>query len=304
MATILVAMAAFNEGYIKQTAENLLANKSGRHEIIINVCDFRTTNFFPELDRPEIVHFRHISSVPTGVGVTRSMALKNCEMFDYVMQIDAHMQFGKNWDENLVDRHRLLEAREGKCVITQHLPALIAGEDGIMHADTDRNHLQGPVRLFFNDQCRTWSEPWETTESKWYEENSAVSAAFMFSKSETFSAIPPDPLIFFFGEEHTLYMRLISRGIKSFSTDYCDVRHLDKGKDFFTDKKKGDWRTFSFAESVPQVSAFERFSHGRAGLILVGKITGLWGAPNDTAADDALRKMHLDEAMVKSVFNL
>lgn len=301
MATIFVAIAAFNERYLQQTVDSLLRNKSGKHEIIVSICDFRSDDEFPEFVLPEIIHYRHKSSIPTGVGVARSMALRNCEMFDYVLQVDAHMIFGSEWDSNLVDRHMELTKLEGVSVISQHVPACQDLGDGKLTEDTNPNHLQTPVRLFVNDQCKIWSEPWAKTESEWYKENTAVHAAFMFTTSEVLVTIPPDPLIFFFGEEHTTYMRMISRGIKSFSTDYCDITHLDKNQKFYDDMEKRDWRTFTYANYVAEINSFELFSNKRALSILSGKITGLWGAPDENSANEAIHIMNLNLKQFESI---
>lgn len=302
VAKIFVAIAAFNEHYIKQTVESLIENKTPQNDVVIQICDFRTTNEFEDFQNKQVIHKKFISSIPTGVGVARNIALDGFQKHEYVLQIDAHMLFGIDWDKNLIERHLLLEAKEGECIISQHLPAFFENKEKTLSNYVGENYLNGPSRLFINNDCHVWSHPWERAESEWYKENSAVSAAFMFSKSKTFSKIPVDPLIFFFGEEHTIYMRMASRGIKSFATDYFDIRHLDKTETFFHDKEKRDWRTFSFSNSDKNVRLFEQFSHKRIGSILRGEITGLWGATNSETAQAVKQKMNITDELINKVF--
>lgn len=299
-----MAICAFNERHLRQTVKSVLENSSGRNDIIVSICEFRTDNKFADFSESNVVHYKYTSSIPTGVGVARSMALRNSHLCDYVLQLDAHMMLGEEWDVHLINRYMGIVKQEGECVITQHLPSCFDDGNGKMVKDLNANHLQTPVRLFVNKEMKTWSEPWHKTNTDWYKENQAVSAAFMFSASNTFTVVPPDPLVFFFGEEHTLFMRLACRGIRSFSTDYCDVRHFDKGKLFYEDEEIKDWRVFVFNKSRPEVELFERFSTKRAGMIMLGQITGLWGATSKTKALIILEQMGITQKAIKSAFGL
>ena len=263
MSKIFIPIAAFNESFLKQTIESLLENKSLNNEIFINLCDFRTTESFENFPYSQVKHNKYNVSIPPGVGLCRHMAMNGFEKGDYIFQIDAHMTFGKNWDEELIKRHTILEQIEGECIISQHLPALSDNNDGKMSIYEGIQRLNTPTNLFINENFSTWSAPWEASKNKWYVENTAISAAFMFGKKETFIKIPPDPLIFFFGEEHTLYLRMYSRGIKSFSTDYFDIRHLDKADSFYNDLEKKDWRTFSYKNADKNIIPFDIFSNNR-----------------------------------------
>ena len=293
MSKIFIPIAAFNEIHLKQTIKSLLDNKSLDNEIIINLCDFRTKDNFDIFLYKEVRHNKYNVSIPPGVGLCRHMAMNGFEDSDYVFQIDAHMTFGKNWDQELIKRHLLLEQLEGECLISQHLPALSDKNDGEMSIYQGDKYLNSPVSLFINKAFKIWSTPWAATKEKWYMENTAVHAAFMFGKSITFAKIPPDPLMFFFGEEHTLYMRMYTRGIKSFSTDYFDMRHLNKEESFYNDLEKKDWRTFAYENADKNIKLFDIFSNKRFKAILNGEILGLWGAPTYNLCIEALEKMNI-----------
>ena len=301
MATILVAIAAYNESHLAQTVKSILDNRSGEHDVRVNVCEFRTDSEFSKLQDEFVVHMKNETSVPTGVGISRYMALVNAHCFDYVLQCDAHMLFSKNWDEEIISRYKAISNNYGeKIVISQHVSPCMEGEDGTMVpiAKNDESSL-----LFINENFHVWSNNWVQQKTMDWRENSAVSAAYMFSESKTFIEVPPDPHMWFYGEELSTYLRLISRGIKSFSTDYVDIYHLDKGEKTFNAARAKDWRTvFSNDIHIPVIMAMDRYTLQRVSSIFDGTITGLWGAPTKELAAEAIKIMNIDVEKFKKMY--
>lgn len=301
MATILVAIAAYNESHINQTVNSLLDNKSDTNDVFVNICEFRSDSNFSDLPKQSVAHVKHATSIPTGVGITRSMALRNAECFEYVLQCDAHMIFTKNWDTEIITRyHAIRNYVNQKIVISQHVSPSMESE----------NKTMIPIRkneessfLFIDEHFRVWSKNWVYGEKTKWMENTAVSAAYMFSESKTFLEVPPDPHIWFYGEELSTYLRLISRGIRSFSTDYVDIYHLDKGPKTFNAEKAGDWRTmFIDRQPIPVLTAMDRYTLQRVASIFDGTITGLWGAPSKELAQKAVEYMGIDVDKFKKLY--
>lgn len=301
MATILVAIAAYNESHIKQTVNSILDNKSNKHDIQISVCEFRSDSRFSDLQNKFVIHTKYESSIPPGVGIVRYMALKNAQYFDYVLQCDAHMLFGKNWDEEIVSRYNaIVKNCKERVVISQHVsPCREDEKDGM----TPIKKNEQPSSLFIDDMFRVWSNNWVLESTIDWKENYAVSAAYLFSEASTFLDVPPDPHMWFYGEEHSMYFRLISRGIRSFSTDYIDIYHLDKSDKYFNSLKANDWRTSYFSDTRASIiTSMDRYTLQRVASIFDGTITGLWGAPNKELAAEAIRIMNIDLKKFKARF--
>lgn len=301
MARILVAIAAYNESHIEQTVASILENASKCNLIHINVCEFRTDNNFALFSEKNITHTKHNTSIPTGVGITRYMALSGCQLFDYVLQCDAHMFLGKFWDENMIWRYEIISKEvNARIVISQHVSPLREDENKKLII---KDVFAEPSMLFINEELRIWSRNWVPQQLPDWRENYAISAAYMFSEASVFVDVPPDPSMFFYGEEHTTYLRLISRGIKSISTDYVDVYHLDKRKNTFDAEGAGDWRISLFTDKrLAVLNAFEKYSLQRTASILDGTITGLWGAPTKALAEEAIAIMEIDINLFKRQF--
>jgi hypothetical protein len=301
MATILVAIAAYNESHVEQTVKSIIENKSNENDVFVNVCEFRTDDKFSDLEEYPAAHKKYRTSVPTGVGIPRYMAMENSACFDYVLQCDAHMILGKNWDSEIVLRYEAISnACENEIVISQHVSPCMEGPEGFMV----------PIRkneessfLFLDEHFRVWSKNWVPRKKVDWMENRAVSAAYMFSASKTFSAVPPDPHMWFYGEELSIYFRLISRGIRSFSTDYLDIYHLDKGDKFFDAKKSGDWRTIFVHDAPPPVlRSMDSYTTQRVASIFDGTLTGLWGAPDQESAKMAVDFIGIDLEKFKKTY--
>lgn len=297
----MVAIAAYNEKHIKQTVESLLDNKSGEHEIFINICEFRSDANFCFFQEQNINHIKHISNLPPGVGISRYMALDGAERFEYILQSDAHVIYGKSWDKAMVDRYRLIrEEKNRRFVISQHVSPCQEDENGKMFKLRKNPE---PAYLHLDSYHRVWSTNWIPKKFPDWKENYAVSAAYMFSESSTFIDVPPDPHMWFYGEELALFVRLYSRGIKCFSTDYVDIYHLDKGNNVFDAKKSQDWRTFFYSKQKhPVIDFMDKYTFHRTSSVLDGTLTGIWGAPSPELAKLATSVMGLNVARFKSMY--
>jgi hypothetical protein len=108
--SIFVQIAACEERFIELTIKSAISNAKNPDNLYFGVFnniinkehsllnnDFITKN-------PKIFYTEIITPVPMGVGFGRMNAsLLHFDFFDYSFQIDAHMLFTKNWDEQLIN---------------------------------------------------------------------------------------------------------------------------------------------------------------------------------------------------------
>jgi hypothetical protein len=143
---------------------------------------------------------------------------------DYILQLDSHHRFAKDWDETLIEMHSGLEAQGYKPILGAYLP------------------LYTP----FNDPEGRTMEPWQQTFACFYPHGTIfirpgllhgwqdmteppmsrfLSGHFCFARSEWAKEIKHDTDIYFSGEELNLTVRSYTHGYDLFHPHKLVVWH-------------------------------------------------------------------------------
>jgi hypothetical protein len=101
-----------------------------------------------------------------------------------------------------------------------------------------------------------------------------VNGAFHFSKSQLVRDCPPDPRMVFWGEEHLLGLRAITRGYGIYALNISVLFTLSKPKSYVEGQGVLNWRNFSNETFVQSQNVLAK-------KILLGEEYGLFGAPNE-----------------------
>lgn len=240
MATIFVSIAAFRDTELLHTVTRLLSNAVNPNNIYLNI--FSQDETHPDLESIVAqyggnLNYRKIDYRETkGVCWARSEIQKNLNAsFTYYLQLDSHMAFTQDWDSTIIRDYEEAKKVKGSVIFTVY-PAgyeYINGEiklDNIpcipripiyveskptkfLPAEADQNL----TRLFPS----SYGHP-----TYWYSGN------FAFGDSQIFIETPYDPDFFFDGEEHSLTLRLFSKGVKFLTPPNTCIFHYYK-----TDKK-------------------------------------------------------------------
>ena len=288
MKSIFVAIAAYNEKYIDFTVNDLISKASGLYDIRVGVVEQSSTNNFACLEYKNVTHFKQHVQHRTGVGRQRLIALQMNHDSDYVLQIDAHCTFSLNWDKELVSR---LEGLGLNSLISQHLPVVIEdGQGGLKRTDDFQIGIP-PSMVLIGDRISKVS----SSTKSWYFENYYLTAHFMFAAKHVYDLVMPDPDMFFWGEEHSTSMRMWTRGIRMYSTDYMGIGHLDKGNGAFNNRN--DWK---FQNHTKWINEKDMQSVYKMYDIMQGCLTGYWGAPNKELANEFIEASgtDLDKLMI------
>ena len=295
MKTIYVAITAYNEPYLKTTIENCLDMAKYPDRVHFGICSHYNDGNQPNLDMKNIKSMDVYHNSMMGVGQGRMNALAFYDNEDYILQLDSHMFFQRNWDEIIIDFYERIKSENGKSVITTYVPWWSPNEDGsINFYDPDDTHtFSGQMsynKEYFNEQYPKFEIKRSGFRYSDYEQHFGFSAHFFFAEPQFLEEIMPDPLLTFGGEEQTTAMRLSTRGYKIFAIGQPVVWHRNKGHGvlYENDRLKlgGQGNQNSFA-------LFNRKNHRsliRAKKILTGEILGYWGAPTLKA----LQKYELD----------
>lgn len=280
--TIFISIIAYNEPDISQTISNCLENAEFPERLRFGVWNHYS---FEKINVDQFPHCKVVDlkyDTLLGVGVARLNALSLYDQEDYVLQIDAHMLFDKNWDTTLVSRYERILQDYRLPVITGYIGWWSRLEDGtITHYSPENNYQSGKMvvtdNLISNNPYQT-VHPVDWSNDKPYEEHFGFSAHFVFSLPSFFKDIMPDPEIMFAGEETTTAMRAWTRGYRLFSIKDSIVWHRNKGDGVLY--KNDRWKSAGDPQLYMAYERRTKLSEQRTQDILTGNILGYWGAPS------------------------
>jgi len=143
---------------------------------------------------------------------------------DYILQLDSHHRFAKNWDETLIDMHNGLENQGYKPILAAYLPLYNPLNDPAGRADVP---WQQQFASFYPHGTifirPALLEGWETmTEPPM---SRFLSGHFCFARSSWAKEIRHDPDIYFSGEELNLTVRSYTHGYDMFHPHQLVIWH-------------------------------------------------------------------------------
>ena len=228
--TILVHLPSYRDPELLPTIEDALANAKYPKRVHFGICrQYHPEDGFDDLteykkDRRFKIHeclFTEAKGLPWARSVINEQLLTN---EDYVLQLDSHHRFAKDWDETLIDMHNGLEKKGYKPILAAYLP------------------LYTP----FNDPAGRTMEPWQQQFACFYPHGTIfirpsllqgwqdmteppmsrfLSGHFCFARSEWAKEIRHDPDIYFSGEELNLTVRSYTHGYDMFHPHKLVVWH-------------------------------------------------------------------------------
>ena len=141
---------------------------------------------------------------------------------EFVLQIDAHTRFAKDWDIEILNQFRMLPHYD--CVLTSYPLAY--------HLDRPIDYSPKHVLVKFRDWHSTGLPVFMADmnlPAKAFPLPSpgiGLSAGCLFGPSSIFDRIPYDPHIYFFGEEQDLAIRMYTHGIDLYAPSKMCFYHL------------------------------------------------------------------------------
>lgn len=236
----------------------------------------------------------------TGVGLSRLMASSIIPPdFKYVLQIDSHMIFNKNWDTELKKHYEILESKFEKPIISLYPKQWVHDDnknividDFIVNDPNNfiyKNNNQNSKLIFKDYKKALIIDGYPTYEGiPWGEEDfvehNLLAAPFVFSRSELYKEILHDPRLPWGGDEIIYSLRAWTRGYRMFSIKPHICFHYDKktSSASYSRYPKTDWRHLD--NSDPRLFDFyiKRYKDGQKIMkdILLGDYIGYWGAPS------------------------
>ena len=244
---IFVQIASYRDPQLIPTIENMLENAKRPKNIVIGVArQFHPEDGFDDLSKYEKDKRFRVLNIPytesKGVCWARNQVQQLYGGEEYTLQIDSHMRFEKNWDDEMIKMIKQLQKKGYK-------KPLLTGYVSSFDPDNDpAGRVTEPWRMSF-DRCTPegvvfflpetipgWKEIKQPVPARFY------SAHYCFTLGQFSTEVQHDPEFYFHGEEISISVRAYTYGYDLFHSHKVLIWHeyTRKGRTKQWDDDK-DW---------------------------------------------------------------
>ena len=218
---IFVQIASYRDPQLIPTIENLLENAKKPKNIVIGVArQFHPEDGFDDLSKYKKDKRFRILDIPytdsKGVCWARHQVQQLYGGEEYTLQIDSHMRFEKNWDDEMIKMIKQLQKKGyKKQLLTGYVSSFDPENDPEgrvkepWRMSFDRFTPEGVV-FFLPETIPGWQEMKEPVPARFY------SAHYCFTLGEFSKEVQHDPEFYFHGEEISITVRAYTHGYDLF----------------------------------------------------------------------------------------
>jgi hypothetical protein len=218
---IFVQIASYRDPQLIPTIENLLENAKKPKNIVIGVArQFHPEDGFDDLSKYKKDKRFRILDIPytdsKGVCWARHQVQQLYGGEEYTLQIDSHMRFEKNWDDEMIKMIKQLQKKGyKKPLLTGYVSSFDPENDPEgrvkepWRMSFDRFTPEGVV-FFLPETIPGWQEMKEPVPARFY------SAHYCFTLGEFSKEVQHDPEFYFHGEEISITVRAYTHGYDLF----------------------------------------------------------------------------------------
>ncbi len=218
---IFVQIASYRDPQLRHTIADMIKNAKRPEKLVLGIArQFKEEDGFDDLsDYQDDVRFR-ILNIPydesKGVCWARNLTQQLYDGEQYTLQIDSHMRFAPNWDEEMINMIKQLQKKG-------HKKPLLTGYVSSFDPDNDpAGRVQEPWRMAFDrfipegavfflpESIPNWKELKEPVPARFY------SAHFCFTLGEFSVEVQHNPEYYFHGEEISIAARAYTWGYDLF----------------------------------------------------------------------------------------
>lgn len=224
-----------------------------------------------------------------GVSWARNLVFSLYDNEKYLLQIDSHTYFEKDWDACMIEQYWELLGKSPKPVMTTYpYPFTMEGDVPVPYVENDPQSIlvlrPTPTSeisshnqiVFFQAKHLNTREPVRGCH---------IAAGFLFTKGEFINEVPYDPMLYFHGEEQSLAIRAFTHGWDIYHPRNAPLRHLYKAEnvhhiEHHWSGEVAKQRSFTYEELVER--ARKRFNS----LIKGDRSLGMYGLGQTRTLDD------------------
>lgn len=244
--TILVNIASYKDALLWKTVDDCLSNAFYSENIRFAIVDQTVTpyNIRSHIHCDKISYFHFHPDLSRGPCYARSIAHSFYAGEDYVLQIDAHTIFDKDWDLYLIKALNECQKFSEKCILSSYPQEFNITEDGIIKKQKpDYITVFKPKEdAVITNENPSFSFRGHNIKSSTPAVGIHVAGGFIFAPGNFFQEIPYDPALYFIGEEQNIAIRAYTHGWDIYHYPGIPVYHLyhsnnsrplhwDKGED-------------------------------------------------------------------------
>jgi hypothetical protein len=218
---IFVQIASYRDPQLIPTIENMLENAKRPKNLRIGVArQFHPDDKFDDLSKFENDNRFRILNIPheeaEGVCWARNLVQQLYQDEEYTLQIDSHMRFAPNWDDEMIKMVKQLQKKG-------HKKPLLTGYVSSFDPDNDpQGRVQEPWRMVFDrfipegavfflpETIPGWRDMKEPVPARFY------SAHFAFTLGQFSKEVQHNPEYYFHGEEISISARAYTCGYDLF----------------------------------------------------------------------------------------
>jgi len=218
---IFVQIASYRDPELENTVKSMIENAKKPNNLRIGICrqyhpedGFDTLNEYRKDKRFRILDVLYTES--NGVCWARNQVQQLYGGEEYTLQIDSHMRFEKNWDDEFIKMIKQLQKKGFK-------KPLLTGYVSSFNPENDpEERVKEPWRMVFDrfipegavfflpETIPGWEKLKEPVTSRFY------SAHFAFSVGQFSTEVQHDPEFYFHGEEISIAARAYTHGYDLF----------------------------------------------------------------------------------------
>ena len=228
--TILLHLPSYRDPELIPTIKSALENAKHPDRVHFGICrQYNPEDTFDNVDEYREDPRFHIMDVlyTEAKGLPWARAQINETLLtdqDYVLQLDSHHRFAKDWDSTLIKMHNGLEKKGHKPILAGYLPLYDPFNDPEGRANVP---WQQQFACFYPHGTifirpallEGWENMTEPAPSRF------LSGHFCFARSEWAREIKHDPDIYFSGEELNLTVRSYTHGYDMFHPHELVIWH-------------------------------------------------------------------------------
>ncbi len=218
---IFVQIASYRDPELVPTLKNMLENAKRPKNLRFGIArQFKQEDGFDNLDEFSKDKRFRVLDIPyeesKGVCWARNLTQQLYEGEEYTMQIDSHMRFAPNWDDEMIKMIKQLQKKG-------HSKPLLTGYVSSFDPDNDpTGRVQEPWRMVFDrfipegavfflpETIPGWQELKEPVTARFY------SAHYCFTVGEFSKEVQHNPEYYFHGEEISIAARAYTWGYDLF----------------------------------------------------------------------------------------
>ena len=227
---IFVQIASYRDPELIKTLQSMIENAKKPKNLRIGICrQYHPDDLFDNLDEyKDDNRFRVLDVLYTeskGVCWARNQVQQLYDGEEYTMQIDSHMRFEKNWDDEFIKMIKQLHKKGFK-------KPLLTGYVSSFNPENDpAERIKEPWRMVFDrfipegavfflpETIPGWEKLKEPVTARFY------SAHFAFTVGQFSNEVQHDPEFYFHGEEISIAARAYTHGYDLFHPHKTLVWH-------------------------------------------------------------------------------